>query len=93
MWDAKHLSAQKRSRFFWGNIPGLYRYVEGQTGHLVSFHFKFINGPLTRNESLFLFVYMLFCFLLEFLFVCLFVVVIVFWGYTVVSVWQGMLKS
>ncbi|KAL8586041.1 hypothetical protein ACOMHN_023684 [Nucella lapillus] len=24
VWDAKHLSAQKRSRFFWGNIPGLY---------------------------------------------------------------------
>ena len=92
MWDAKHLSAQKRSRFFWGNIPGLYRYADGHTGHPVSFYLKFVNSPLTGNESLFLFVCMLFCFLLEFLFV-LFVFVFDFLGYTIVSVWQGMLKS
>ncbi|KAK3576767.1 hypothetical protein CHS0354_014582 [Potamilus streckersoni] len=24
LWDAKYFSAQKRARYFWGNIPGLY---------------------------------------------------------------------
>ena len=94
VWDAKHLSAQKRSRFFWGNIPGLYRYVEGQTGHLVSFHLKFINGPLTRNESIFVCLHVIL--FSSGVFVCLFVLFVCcycFLGYTVVSVWQGMLKS
>ena len=25
LWDAKYFSAQARPRYFWGNIPGMYR--------------------------------------------------------------------
>ena len=31
MLDAKHFSAQKRKRYFWGNIPGMFNPPEGKT--------------------------------------------------------------
>lgn len=27
LWDAKHFTAQRRARYFWGNIPDMYWYA------------------------------------------------------------------
>lgn len=27
LWDAKYVSPASRARYFWGNIPGMYRYI------------------------------------------------------------------
>ena len=84
VWDAKHLSAQKRSRFFWGNIPGLYRYVEGQLDTWLAFISDLLTVLWLEMSLYFCLFTCYFVFFWSFClfvcFVCLFVVVIVFGG-------------